>query len=38
MKKNVFVSLLFCCLSLMAQTQVAKYCMTYADFAASMQK
>ncbi len=38
MKKNVFVSLLFCCLSLMAQAQVAKYCMTYADFAASMQK
>ena len=34
MKKNVFVSLLFCCLSLMAQAQVAKYCMTYADFVA----
>ena len=34
MKKNVFVSVLFCCLSLMAQAQVAKYCMTYADFVA----
>ena len=36
MKKNVFVSVLFCCLSLMAQAQVAKYCMTYADFVADV--
>lgn len=34
MKKNVFVLALFCCLTVMAQAQVAKYCMTYADFVA----
>ena len=34
MKKNVFVLALFCCLTLMAQAQIAKYCMTYADFVA----
>jgi hypothetical protein len=32
MKKNVFVLIVFCCLSLMAQAQVAKFCMSYADF------
>ncbi len=34
MKKNVFILALFCCLTVMAQAQVAKYCMTYADFVA----
>ena len=34
MKKNVFVLAFFCCLSLFAQAQVAKYCMNYADFVA----
>ena len=34
MKKNVFVLVLFSCLTLMAQAQVAKYCMTYTDFVA----
>ena len=32
MKKNVFVLALFCCLALMAQAEVAKFCMTYSDF------
>ena len=32
MKKNVFVLALMCCLAMMAQAQVAKYCMNYNDF------
>lgn len=32
MKKNVFVLAWFCCLTLMAQAGVAKYCMSYSDF------
>ena len=32
MKKNVLVLVMMCCLTMMAQAQVAKYCMTYSDF------
>ncbi len=32
MKKNVLVLAWFCCLTLMAQAGVAKYCMSYSDF------
>lgn len=38
MKKNVLVLALMCCLTLMAQAQVAKYCMTYSDFVAGNWK
>ena len=38
MKKNVFVLALMCCLTLMAQAQVAKYCMTYSDYVAGNWK
>lgn len=34
MKKNVFVLAMFCCLTLMAQAGIVKYCMTYDDFVA----
>ena len=32
MKKNVFVLALFCIVSMMANAEVAKYCMSYDDF------
>jgi hypothetical protein len=38
MKKNLFVLVLFCCLSAMAQAQVVKYCMSYSDFVAGNWK
>lgn len=38
MKKNVFLLALFCCLTLMAQAEVAKYCMSYSDFVAGNWK
>ena len=34
MKKSIFVLAMFWCMTLMAQAEVAKYCMTYADFVA----
>ena len=38
MKKTVFALVLFCCLSMMAQAEVAKYCMTYTDYVAGNWK
>ena len=35
MKKNVFTLALFCIVSMMANAEVAKYCMSYDDFAIS---
>ena len=32
MKKNVFVIMVLCCVSLMAKAEVAKFCMSYADY------
>ena len=38
MKKNVFVLALFCIVSMMANAEVAKYCMSYDDFVAGNWK
>ena len=38
MKKNVFVLALFCFVSMMANAEVAKYCMSYEDFVADNWK
>lgn len=38
MKKNVFVLALFCIVSMMANAEVAKYCMSYEDFVANNWK
>ena len=38
MKKNVFVLMVLCCVSLMAKAEVAKYCMSYADYVAGNWK
>ena len=38
MKKNVLVLALMCCITLMAQAQGAKYCMTYSDFVSNNWK
>ena len=38
MKKNIFVLALFCFLSMMANAEVAKYCMSYEDFVADNWK
>ena len=38
MKKNVFFLFLFCCLSMMAHAEIAKYCMSYSDFVAGNWK
>ena len=38
MKKNCLVLVLMCCLTLMANAQGAKYCMTYSDFVAGNWK
>lgn len=38
MKKNVFVLAILCCMTLMANAGVAKYCMSYSDFVAGKWK
>lgn len=38
MKKNVFVIIVLCCVSLIAKADVAKYCMSYADYVAGNWK
>ena len=38
MKKNVFMIMVLCCVSLMAKAEVAKYCMSYADYVAGNWK
>ena len=38
MKKNVLVIVILCCLSMMAKAEVAKYCMSYADYVAGNWK
>lgn len=38
MKKNVFVIMVLCCVSMIAKAEVAKYCMSYADYVAGNWK
>ncbi len=38
MKKNVFMIMVLCCVSLMTKAEVAKYCMSYADYVAGNWK
>ena len=38
MKKNVFMIMVLCCVSMMAKAEVAKYCMSYADYVAGNWK
>lgn len=38
MKRNVFLLVLFCMMALMANAEVAKYCMSYSDFVAGNWK
>ena len=38
MKKNVFMIMVLCCVSMMANAEVAKYCMSYADYVADNWK
>ena len=38
MKKNVLVIMVLCCVSMIAKAEVAKYCMSYADYVAGNWK
>ena len=38
MKKNVFFIMVFCCVSMMTKAEVAKFCMSYADYVAGNWK